>query len=218
VACCLSLSLTAHATHPSIHPPTSSLGPARSKGSYPSAAALQHLTAQVANGLRCGFSPVETPEPSVGGSYFVREPLGRLAGVFKPLDEEPYASANPRGYRPSSSSSSSSHPSPIPIPSQSQSPGLGLRAGIPPGEAGIREAAAFVLDSSGPAPTAAGVPPTVLARLRCPRFGPMPKPGSLQLYVGHVGSADDFGPTLFHTGDAHRIMLLDLRILNQVRN
>jgi hypothetical protein len=157
------------------------------------------------NGLRCGFLPVPTPPPSCGGSYFIRNPLGRLAGVFKPLDEEAYAAANPAGFTYTSTN-------------KSHSPGLGLRAGIPPGEAGIREAAAFVLDSSAGPGLAAGVPPTVLARLRCPaRWGPLAKPGSLQLYAPHVGSADDFGPGMFDVGDAHRIMLLDLRILNQVR-
>ncbi len=196
-----------------------------SKSSYPSRAALAHLLADVQTGLRCGWAPTETPEPSVGGSYFVRNALGRLAGVFKPLDEEPYASGNPRGYRPSSAAAASAPPSSHGLSSchsshSSSSPGLGLRAGIPPGEAGVREAAAFVLDSGSSLGSssccAAGVPPTVLARLRAARFGPLAKPGSLQLYVGHVGSADDFGPSRLHTGDAHRIMLLDLRILNQV--
>lgn len=163
-------------------------------------------------GLRCGLSPIITPPPAVGGSYFCRDPMGRLTAVFKPLDEEAYAAHNPRGYL-----APSTHTKTTSSQTSLHSPGLGLRAGIPPGEAGVREAAAFVLDSGGNSGVSSGVPPTVLVRLRCPaKFGPLAKPGSLQLYMAHVGSADDFGPVLFHRGDCHRIMLLDLRILNQV--
>lgn len=41
---------------------------------------------------------------------------------------------------------------------------------------------------------------------------------SLQQYVRHLGSSDDFGPSRFNHDDAQRIMLLDLRTLNQDRH
>ena len=75
--------------------------------------------------MRVGFQPMMT-ELSVGGAYYMRNRLGRLAAVFKPCDEEPFAVNNPRAYTGSS---------------------LGMKNGIPSGEAGIREAAAFIIDN-----------------------------------------------------------------------
>lgn len=106
----------------------------------------------------------------MGGSYFVRDTHGRLAGVYKPCDEEAYAPRNPRGYT-AHHNYNASHPATTTSSlitssltttssSNNNSPGLGIRAGIPPGEAGVREAAAFVLDAAGGPDVAAGVPPT----------------------------------------------------------
>lgn len=33
-----------------------------------------------------------------GGTYFLRDNNKRVAAVFKPVDEEPFAPNNPRGY------------------------------------------------------------------------------------------------------------------------
>ena len=65
---------------------------------YPERVALRHLTTEVQGGLRAGFEPIMT-EMSCGGSYFMRNKIGRIAGVFKPCDEEPFGPNNPRDYR-----------------------------------------------------------------------------------------------------------------------
>jgi hypothetical protein len=65
---------------------------------YPSYNALKHLASEVETGLKWGFRPA-LAEMSVGGAYFMRNRLGRIAAVFKPLDEEPYSPNNPREYR-----------------------------------------------------------------------------------------------------------------------
>ena len=83
-----------------------------------------------------------------GGSYFIHDTNKNKIAVFKPADEEPYAENNPRGY----------------LPGQGQADSL--RQGIAPGEACIREVAAFLLDHEG----FAGVPMTTLAEARHPAF------------------------------------------------
>lgn len=44
------------------------------------------------------------------------------------------------------------------------------------------------------------------------------KIGSLQQFQTHLGSSDDFGPSCFNPEDCHRIMILDIRMLNQDRH
>mmetsp|Transcript_9116 Transcript_9116/g.18926 ORF Transcript_9116/g.18926 Transcript_9116/m.18926 type:complete len:818 (-) Transcript_9116:321-2774(-) len=85
-----------------------------------------------------------------GGSYFIHDPKKNKIAVFKPADEEPYAENNPRGY----------------LPQAGQDQAGALREGIAPGEACIREVAAFLLDHNG----FADVPMTTLAEARHPAF------------------------------------------------
>jgi Phosphatidylinositol 3- and 4-kinase len=86
-----------------------------------------------------------------GGTYFLHDAKKIKVAVFKPADEEPYAKNNPRGY--------------LPTPGRDYS-SQSLRDGIAPGEACIREVAAFLLDHDG----FSSVPMTTLAEARHPAF------------------------------------------------
>ena len=83
-----------------------------------------------------------------GGTYFLHNSRKAKIAVFKASDEEPYAENNPRGY--------------IQQPGQD----MFLREGVIPGEACIREVAAFMLDHGG----FSGVPMTTLVECRHPTF------------------------------------------------
>ncbi len=88
------------------------------RADYPSATELKLVCDDVQIGMRSGFKPALT-DLSTGGAYFLRNRVGRIAAVFKPMDEEPFAANNPRNYTCNST--------------------LGLKNGIPAGEAAIRE-------------------------------------------------------------------------------
>jgi hypothetical protein len=176
---------------------------------YPSHTLLRHVVSEVQCGMRVGFAPVLT-ELSVGGAYYMRTRCARIACVYKPVDEEPFASNNPRDF-PSGGNGGT---------------GVGIKNGIPVGEAAVRECAAFIIDdgfarvravpSAGSAACIYAlwpdhklgwqVPATVMARVTHPLFGSLEKIGSLQAYVRNVGSSDDYGPSKFCPEDALRIM------------
>jgi phosphatidylinositol 4-kinase type 2 len=121
---------------------------------------LQSLVSQARWGLLYGLKPDLVLEGS-GGTYILHDVKKNPIAIFKPSDEEPYAVNNPRGYLPplaSSSSSSSGH--------DTDEVQLALRAGVKPGEACIREVAAYLLDADG----FAGVPPTTLVEARHSTF------------------------------------------------
>lgn len=208
--------------------------PASCRSQYPSARLLKYLTADVEKGLVAGNDLIMA-ELSCSGAYFCRNATGRLVGVFKPMDEEPYAVNNPRlEYRPRAKGNGERG-------GRDTGRREGLKAGVAPGKAAVREAAAFVLDEGF-----AGVPATALVSLRRSRteesmsleplqplhhLSPPPlrktesvgevgrvKVGSLQQYVRHVGCADDYGPGRFAEEDVQRVALLDLRLLNSDRN
>lgn len=143
----------------------------------------------VAQGLKC-YTP-ELIEEGEGGSYFIRSAKGRLLAVFKPSDEDPYSPRNPK---------------------LNGRPPLEIRRGILPGEAAIREVAAYYLDHDH----FAGVPRTLRIRLNDPIRGPID--GSIQRYVRHDFASWDIGPGAFDKGDVQRIALLDLRLLNTDRH
>jgi phosphatidylinositol 4-kinase type 2 len=108
--------------------------------------ALRALVQQARRGLAIGLKPDLALEGS-GGTYFLHDSRKQKIAVFKPGDEEPYADNNPRGYL-------------------RQQPGDSLRKGIVPGEACIREVAAYLLDHDG----FSGVPMTTLVEARHPAF------------------------------------------------
>ena len=106
-------------------------------------------------GFARGIKP-ELVMDGTGGTYFLHDARKVKVAVFKPEDEEPYGINNPRGYVSSSSRQDDSW-------QQSES---SMRAGIKPGDACLREVAAYLLDHHG----FSGVPPTTLAEARHPNF------------------------------------------------
>lgn len=187
--------------------------------------ALRNLVQEARRGFALGLKPDMALEGS-GGTYFLHDSRKNKIGVFKPADEEPYADNNPRGYL-------------------RQQPGDSLREGIVPGEACIREVAAYLLDHGG----FAGVPMTTLAEARHPAFNsngsklnvsqggaaigahsfvppnsPAPhssalkKAGSFQEFVRCECTIDDVSPSKISVEEIHKIAILDIRIMNADRN
>lgn len=186
--------------------------------------ALRALVSLARRGLSLGLKPDLVLEGS-GGTYFLHDVRKKRIAVFKPADEEPYAENNPRGY--------------LRQPGQP----LSLREGIVPGEACMREVAAYLLDTDG----FAGVPMTTLvearhptfhtngARLNCSQGGAaigshsiapnspvksslMKKPGSFQEFVDCDFTMDDISPSKISVEEVHKIAILDIRIMNADRN
>jgi len=185
---------------------------------------LRSLVALARRGLSLGLKPDLVLEGS-GGTYFLHDVRKKKVAVFKPADEEPYAENNPRGY--------------LRQPGQPMS----LREGIVPGEACMREVAAYLLDRDG----FAGVPMTTLvearhptfhtngARLNCSQGGAaigshsitpnspvksslMKKPGSFQEFIHCECTMDDISPSKISVEEVHKIAILDIRIMNADRN
>jgi len=108
---------------------------------------LRSLVQEARRALALNLKPEFILDGS-GGTYFLHNTRKAKISVFKPADEEPYAENNPRGY--------------IRQPGQD----MFLREGVIPGEACIREVAAFMLDHGG----FSGVPMTTLVECRHPSF------------------------------------------------
>ena len=106
---------------------------------------VKRLVRNVANGIRAQQEP-ETSREGMGGAYFFKNDGGRMAAIFKPCDEEPFAPNNPKGWNTRNMGAP------------------GMKPGIRVGEAALREVAAFLLDHEG----FAGVPAAVLAKVSHP--------------------------------------------------
>mmetsp|Transcript_17017 Transcript_17017/g.25751 ORF Transcript_17017/g.25751 Transcript_17017/m.25751 type:complete len:711 (-) Transcript_17017:73-2205(-) len=183
---------------------------------------LKHTIQKARRGLAIGFKPELVLEGS-GGTYFLHDARKVKIAVFKPADEEPYAKNNPRGYL----------------------GGGALREGIIPGEACLREVAAFLLDHGN----FASVPTTTLAEARHSAFHvngtrlnvsqggaslgshsltsltttrahqkTEKKVGSLQTFVNAECTMDDISPSKIHKDQIHKIAILDIRLMNADRN
>jgi phosphatidylinositol 4-kinase type 2 len=124
---------------------------------------LQALVSQARWGLMYGLKPDLVLDGS-GGTYILHDVRKNPIAIFKPSDEEPYAENNPRGYLrpPPLASGSGGRGSSNPADTTP----LALRDGVAPGEACIREVAAYLLDTDG----FAGVPPTTLVEARHATF------------------------------------------------
>jgi hypothetical protein len=165
--------------------------------------AILEMVGATMAGLDNGYLPVMSTEGS-GGVYFMLDPSGqRNVAVFKPIDEEPMAENNPRGF-------------PLSLD------GEGLKRGTRVGEGALREVAAYVLDhpvdgfkSCGTAGFS-GVPPTTL--VRCLHMGKEFKIGSLQMFVENHGSCEDMGPRDFPVQEVQKIAVLDIRLANADRH
>jgi len=183
---------------------------------------MTRIIQQARRGLMMGLKPILVLDGS-GGTYFLHDARKVKIAVFKPADEEPYAENNPRGYV-------KQHDSDI-----------SLREGIRPGEACLREVAAFLLDHDG----FASVPMTTLAEARHPAFhvvggvntsfqsgilaSPEPangsntttlmkKVGSCQEFVRAEDTMDDLSPSMLSVDEVHKIAILDIRLMNADRN
>eukprot|EP00560_Eucampia_antarctica_P004962 CAMPEP_0197833890 /NCGR_PEP_ID=MMETSP1437-20131217/20464_1 /TAXON_ID=49252 ORGANISM="Eucampia antarctica, Strain CCMP1452" /NCGR_SAMPLE_ID=MMETSP1437 /ASSEMBLY_ACC=CAM_ASM_001096 /LENGTH=715 /DNA_ID=CAMNT_0043438199 /DNA_START=462 /DNA_END=2609 /DNA_ORIENTATION=+ len=185
---------------------------------------LRSTVQQARRGLALGLKPALVLDGS-GGSYFFRNARQSNVAIFKPADEEPYAENNPRGYV--------------------KSDQMSMRDGIQPGEACLREVAAYLIDHQG----FSSVPMTTLVEARHPAFnhnGSMmklteggaslgnhalstaqlntnphkvqKKVGSFQAFVKAECSMDDLSPSMLSVEEVHKIAILDIRILNADRN
>jgi len=153
------------------------------------AEAFSTLITELEEGLK--VFPPELCEEGVNGTYFLKNTEGKILGVFKPQDEEINSANNPKA---SDETSHSIH-------------------GIIPGEASLREVAAFVVDSEG----FFGVPRTAVIQLSHSHYSTT-KIGSLQEYVENDGASWDIGPAVFPAKEVHKIGILDLYILNMDRH
>lgn len=190
---------------------------------------LRSLVQEARRALALNLKPAFILDGS-GGTYFLHNTRKAKIAVFKPADEEPYAENNPRGY--------------IRQPGQD----MFLREGVLPGEACIREVAAFMLDHKG----FSGVPMTTLVECRHPTFNvngshlslseggasigahsltltssqttpssnsTLPKKvGSFQEFVRTECSMDDLSPSKISVEEVHKIAVLDIRLMNADRN
>ena len=121
---------------------------------------LRRTVCLARRGFAVGLKPDLVLDGS-GGTYFLHDSHKAKVAVFKPADEEPYAANNPRGYVAQGAVADSGYGFGL-------NGGLddGMRAGISPGEACIREVAAFLLDHG----SFSAVPATTLAEARHPAF------------------------------------------------
>jgi len=98
---------------------------------------LKSVIKQCRIALAIGIKPVLVLDGS-GGTYFLHDVHKRKLAVFKPADEEPYAINNPRGYVKSGSTNTQ----------EEEDDTMSMRKGIKPGEACLREVAAYLLDKN----------------------------------------------------------------------
>lgn len=68
---------------------------ATNEGTHMSKAQFEAIVESVRTAIRQGVHPRMISQGS-SGSYFARNPDGKVVGVFKPKDEEPYAAGNPK--------------------------------------------------------------------------------------------------------------------------
>lgn len=202
---------------------------------------LRRTVQQSRRGFALGLKPDLVLDGS-GGTYYLHDARKVRVAVFKPADEEPYAENNPRGYVRQGGTG---------LPSDEFAFGFddvesGMRAGISPGEACVREVAAFLLDHGG----FSSVPATTLTEARHPAFntngarlkvteggasvgshslsfssasispthGLPKKVGSFQEFVSAECSMDDLSPSKLTVDEVHKIAVLDIRLLNADRN
>lgn len=157
------------------------------------------LVVEVAIALASGILPILVTT-GLGGAYFLCGRNGDYIAVAKPVDEEPLACNNPKGFT-----------------GRIGQPGL--KRSVKAGESGMRELAAYLLDHGG----FAHVPPTALVKISHVPFhvGSSEsatlshfKIASLQRFMDHDCDAGDLGPSSFSVSCVHRIGILDVRLLN----
>lgn len=169
------------------------------------------LVVEVAIAVASNVEPMPVLS-GLGGAYLLLNRNGDNIAIAKPIDEEPLAFNNPKGFG-----------------------GLmlgqpGMKRSIKVGGTGIRELAAYLLDHGG----FAGVPPTALVKIAHVGFhninnengansssvtSPSPyKIASLQRFVAHDFDAGELGFSRFSVASVHQIGIFDVRILNLDRH
>lgn len=113
---------------------------------------LKHVIEKIRQGFNSKLKPKLTDD-GTSGTYEMRNIQKQKIAIFKPIDEEPFAPNNPRGY-------------PGPFGSQ-------FRLGILSGEACIREVAAYLLDHGH----FSGIPPTTFVEVVHPSLKFLPFTG-----------------------------------------
>mmetsp|Transcript_101259 Transcript_101259/g.139827 ORF Transcript_101259/g.139827 Transcript_101259/m.139827 type:complete len:174 (+) Transcript_101259:35-556(+) len=107
---------------------------------------LKAALKQIRSGFESGSEPKLTDE-GTSGTYELRSTSNEKLAIFKPIDEEPNAPNNPRGYQACFGSQT-------------------CRAGVLSGESTIREVAAYMLDHDN----FSGVPQTTMVEVNHPYF------------------------------------------------
>ena len=161
---------------------------------------VRALVVDVAISMASGIDPMPLSS-GLGGAYLLCNKSGRNIAVVKPVDEEPLAFNNPKGF----AGKMFGQP--------------GLKRSVRVGETGMRELAAYLLDHGG----FAGVHPTALVKISNVKFHvndsesfsiPPYKIASLQRFVSHDCDAGDLGSSMFSVSSVHRIGIFDVRLLN----
>lgn len=171
-----------------------------------------------------GAKAPELALDGTGGTYFLRGLDGRPAACFKPADEEPFCINNPRHFVGPYGGPGRSPTKPAELDTAAlleSTSSLSMRRGVRPGEAYLREVAAYLLDRNGDG--LAGVPETTIVECRHPKLRyadrvVVDKVGSLQLFVQHDGFAEDYGVDRLDLTRLQAIASLDIRALNCDRN
>jgi len=157
------------------------------------------LIRDIEEGFEAGYEP-ELCEEGINGTYFLKDKNGNKIGVFKPQDEEGNSPQNPKKYNDNGDDTDKE---------------LDSSKGIKPGDAALREVAAFLLDSS----KFHGVPLTFMAKISHPSFSNQTqKTGSLQSFVKHHGCSEDISVNMFPVHEVQKIGILDIMMLNMDRH
>lgn len=157
------------------------------------------LISRAREGLK--YHAPELCEEGVNGTYFLKDKNGSKIAIFKPQDEEGGSENNPKRNLNETESNND-------LPNK----------GILPGEAAVREVAAYLLDSEG----FYGVPRTQIVKVthdfNRPNTNPIAKIGSLQEFIENDGCSEDFGSRSFPVNEVQKIAILDIQILNVDRH
>lgn len=136
---------------------------------------LHHSSLCIRNALYSGLLP-SLIKDCTGGTYMCYDSYNHVKAVFKPCDEEPYCIHNPKGLLPDCF--------------------LDNNRGINPGTSYLREVIAYFLDYDH----FAGVPETTLASIAYHQendYNMCYKEGSLQVFIPHECSSEDYGSSLY---------------------
>lgn len=179
-------------------------------GNYGNREKMNQMAQDIARGFRSEEGDPERLTEGLGGAYVFKNNLGQKIAVVKPTDEEPLAPNNPKGF----------------VGRSLGDPGL--KPTVRVGEAGLREAAAYLLDHDN----FSKVPFTSLARMThgvfhynqsnpsviVPSQEQNTKLVSVQEFVEHQYDASDVGTAMFPVGAVHKIGILDIRLFNTDRH